>query len=73
MEAVNAGRAIAKSLDKEALDLMIKGKVSTVIECGEETACKCKRQKFRKRVRCRYTHERESDQFWYIVLFCLFE
>jgi len=26
MGAVNAGRAIAKSLDKEALDLMIMGK-----------------------------------------------
>jgi len=56
--AVNMGRAIALSLDKESLDLMIMGKVSTIIQCGEETATsRRKSQVERKHVRCRYKHE----------------
>jgi hypothetical protein len=60
VEVINAGRAIAHSLSKESLDMMVMGKVSVMIQCGQETVSKKrKHQKERRRVRCNYTHERE--------------
>ena len=63
-------RAVNASMQKTELDLLILGKILTVISRGATTSkSKTRVQTARKRTRCNYTHEGNSMECSYRPLF----
>lgn len=57
VEEVEHMRAMNIGLDKDKLDLLILGKLSTFIARGEQTAGSKHKEVERKKMRCNYMHE----------------